>query len=24
VWETRITNEHGRLVAKITQTQMVL
>jgi uncharacterized protein (TIGR00369 family) len=24
VWETRITNEQGRLVAKITQTQMVL
>jgi uncharacterized protein (TIGR00369 family) len=24
VWETRITNEEGRLVAKVTQTQMVL
>jgi uncharacterized protein (TIGR00369 family) len=24
VWETRITNEQGRLVAKVTQTQMVL
>jgi uncharacterized protein (TIGR00369 family) len=24
VWETRITNERGRLVAKVTQTQMVL
>ncbi|HTI82025.1 MAG TPA: PaaI family thioesterase [Acetobacteraceae bacterium] len=24
VWETRITNQQGRLVAKITQTQMVL
>ncbi len=24
VWETRIINEQGRLVAKITQTQMVL
>jgi 1,4-dihydroxy-2-naphthoyl-CoA hydrolase len=24
VWETRISNEQGRLVAKVTQTQMVL
>ena len=24
VWETRITNAEGRLVAKVTQTQMVL
>jgi uncharacterized protein (TIGR00369 family) len=24
VWETRIINEQGRLVAKVTQTQMVL
>jgi 1,4-dihydroxy-2-naphthoyl-CoA hydrolase len=24
VWETRLTNDSGRLVAKITQTQMVL
>jgi uncharacterized protein (TIGR00369 family) len=24
VWETRITNGQGRLVAKVTQTQMVL
>jgi len=24
VWETRITNQQGRLVAKVTQTQMVL
>ena len=24
VWETRLTNQDGRLVAKITQTQMVL
>jgi uncharacterized protein (TIGR00369 family) len=24
VWETRITNDQGRLVAKVTQTQMVL
>lgn len=24
VWETRVTNEAGRLVAKVTQTQMVL
>jgi uncharacterized protein (TIGR00369 family) len=24
VWETRIANEQGRLVAKVTQTQMVL
>jgi 1,4-dihydroxy-2-naphthoyl-CoA hydrolase len=24
VWETRLTNEDGRLVAKVTQTQMVL
>jgi 1,4-dihydroxy-2-naphthoyl-CoA hydrolase len=24
VWETRITNQQGRLMAKITQTQMVL
>jgi len=24
VWETRITNPEGRLVAKVTQTQMVL
>ena len=24
VWETRITNEQGRLIAKVTQTQMVL
>jgi 1,4-dihydroxy-2-naphthoyl-CoA hydrolase len=24
VWETRLTNEAGRLVAKVTQTQMVL
>ena len=24
VWETRITNDQGRLIAKVTQTQMVL
>jgi uncharacterized protein (TIGR00369 family) len=24
VWETRLTNAEGRLVAKVTQTQMVL
>jgi len=24
VWQTRITNEHGRLIALVTQTQMVL
>jgi acyl-coenzyme A thioesterase PaaI-like protein len=24
VWETRLTNAGGRLVAKVTQTQMVL
>src|ERR1700733_12736524 len=24
VWETRVSNEQGRLVAKVTQTQMVL
>ena len=24
VWETRLTNQEGRLVAKVTQTQMVL
>lgn len=24
VWETRISNEQGRLVAKVTQTQMIL
>jgi uncharacterized protein (TIGR00369 family) len=24
VWETRITNEQGRLIAKVTQTQMML
>jgi uncharacterized protein (TIGR00369 family) len=24
VWETRISNEQGRLIAKVTQTQMVL
>src|ERR1700761_8037799 len=24
VWETRLTNENGRLLAKVTQTQMVL
>ena len=24
VWETRVTNEQGRLVAKVTQTQMIL
>jgi acyl-coenzyme A thioesterase PaaI-like protein len=24
VWETRLTNQDGRLVAKVTQTQMVL
>ena len=24
VWETRLTNDEGRLVAKVTQTQMVL
>jgi uncharacterized protein (TIGR00369 family) len=24
VWETRVSNDQGRLVAKVTQTQMVL